>query len=280
MQLENILKTIDNCLPVETAMEGDRLGLQIQSGQDEIRKILITLELNKDVVKEATLQNANCIITFHPLIFFPILNINDNDRVGELCTLLIKNSIALISIHTNFDAFSEGTSFVLSKKLGLKRIGFLAPDKYYPDRGMGVIAESNGNLSQEELLQKVIAVCNSPIRYSLNSRTNIIKKIAIIGGSGSIFLNNAIDLGCDAFITADITYHTFHKANGKIMLIDPGHYEMEQFVPQALAELLMNEIKDENLVIITSKILTNPIRYYPETEYFYNKQKSYLIINK
>src|SRR3989339_1452082 len=100
MRLDSLLNKINNILPQDSGIEGDRLGLQIQSGRNNVSNILITMEVDKNVINEAIKLKCDCIITFHPLIYNPLLKIHDNDRVGYLTSELIKNSIALISIHT------------------------------------------------------------------------------------------------------------------------------------------------------------------------------------
>jgi dinuclear metal center YbgI/SA1388 family protein len=280
MRIERLLKIIDDCLPAGTAMDGDRIGLQVQSGRDEISNLLIALELNDQVIDQALKLNSHCIISFHPLIYSPLVSIQSNDRVGHLISRLIKNDIALIVIHTNFDAFKNGTSKVLADKLDLNVIGFLEPDSAFDQTGMGVIAEPKAPINESDLLQKVHSICGSPIRFSELSPQKDINKIAIVGGSGSSFLNSVINAGVDAFITADVTYHKFHQVFGAILLIDPGHYEMEQFVPEALANLLKEIINPlEYNSIDVSNVYTNPVRYYPETELYIQLQKK-ILLNK
>lgn len=278
MLIGELLKVIEKALPPETAMEGDRLGLQVQSGIREVRNILITMELNPEVIDFAEAQKADCIITFHPLIFRPVLSISDNDRVGSLLTKLIKKSIALISVHTNFDSYQKGTSYIIAEKLGLAVSGFLVPDNSVNGFGMGIIAELDNPIKPEDLLKKVTETCCSPLRFCEGKPGKLIEKIAIVGGSGSSFIDAALEAGVDCLITADITYHTFHRVAGKMALIDPGHYEMEQFVAEGLAALLKRELENTDIESINiSNITTNPVLYYPNTDYYLQSQKELLI---
>ena len=66
-----------------------------------------------------------------------------------------------------------------------------------------------------------------------------------------------------------------------MLLIDPGHYETEQFVPAGLARLLEENLdkKDYDKIIVSS-VLTNPVRYYPKSAEYIEKQKEYLNNNK
>ncbi len=280
MRIERLLKIIEEVLPPVSGMEEDRIGLQIQGGRKNISKILITMEIDDYVIKEAISKKTECIICFHPLIYHPLLSISEDSRVGTLSSTLIKNSISLIVVHTNFDSYSEGTSRLLADRLNLETIDFLVQNPKFKNKGMGIIAKPKKPVTGRELLNSVQKICNSPIRHSPWNDTKKIKTIAIVGGSGSMFIQNAINAGVDAFITADISYHHFHEANGKMMLIDPGHYEMEQFVPNGLLKLLKHELKTErDIKINLSNVFTNPVRYFPDTEKYIRLQKNYLINN-
>ncbi|HYF01771.1 MAG TPA: Nif3-like dinuclear metal center hexameric protein [Patescibacteria group bacterium] len=260
--LRDFLDIIERELPHGTAMEGDRLGLQIQSGRTEISSVLVCLDVTDEVILEARTIGCDCIVTFHPLLFAPMFSIAESDRIGRLTAELIRQNIALVSIHTNFDAFSQGTSEILAEKLGLDVTGVLIPDPNYEGRGVGAVAVAREAIRPEEFLQRVSAVCLAPLRFS-EPVSEFIEKIVIVGGSGSDFLKDVLKSGADAFITADVKYHTFHRASGHVMLIDAGHYETEQFVPEGITGLLKNLFSEWRINFSTTRTLTNPVRYYP-----------------
>jgi len=83
--------------------------------------------------------------------------------------------------------------------------------------------------------------------------------VAVIGGSGAFGIDAAAAKGADAFITGDLKYHDFFKGE-KILLIDAGHYESEQFVSQKLAEFISE--KFPNFAVKISGIGTNPVKYF------------------
>ena len=56
-----------------------------------------------------------------------------------------------------------------------------------------------------------------------------IKKVAVCGGAGSFLIKKAAQMGADMYITADIKYHEFFDAEGKLLVVDIGHYESEQY---------------------------------------------------
>jgi dinuclear metal center YbgI/SA1388 family protein len=277
MFLDELLQLINKIMPPETAMDGDRIGLQIDAGRKQVSKALIALEMTDEVVDEAIENNCDCMIVFHPLIFMPLKQIKFDERVGRITSKLIKNDIALISVHTAYDAYITGTNQILADLLELEIIQKLIPDQNYDGHGMGVLTKTIQPISPADLLEKVHEKLGVPLKYSEGSAKKI-NTVAIVGGSGSSFIRDALKSGADAFITADITYHTFHALKDKIWIIDPGHYEMEQFVGKGIAELLKTKFEDkkEKLDIIVSRVHTNPVRYYPETDKYIEKQKELL----
>ncbi len=261
MKIENFISTMEKIFPSQTAMQGDRVGLQLQSNKSDIQRILIAFEVTPAVIAEAITLQADMIFAFHPLIFNPLLKITNDDRVGALVTQLIQNKISLYIAHTNFDSYKFGTSKLLADKLGLDTKAFLVPDRNLPDFGMGIIAEYKEPISEAELLKKVKSVCKSSIRFNTLGSDKLYKKIAIVGGSGFSFIGDVLANQCDAFITADCSYHKFHEIDGKLLLIDPGHYEMEQFVAEGIESAIKQEFEGE-LEISVSGTNTNPILYY------------------
>lgn len=274
MLFRELSDILEKLLPPDTAMNGDRIGTQIEGSEAPVRKILTTLEVTDEVIEEATKYKIDTIITFHPLIFSPLIRIENSERVGRLIKKIIKNNINLFSVHTSFDAFENGTSKIIADKLELINTEFLVPDINYRSKGMGIKGEFLSEITLDKFLEKVSYIMKSPLRY--NYYKDKIKKVAILGGSGSSFIDDALKSGADAFITADVSYHKFHYVSGKMMIADPGHYEMEQFVAQGIKELLDENLPD-NIIIKKTSVLTNPVKYYPDTEKYLNRQNNYLI---
>ncbi len=278
MNLFQFVRAIEEVLPPDAAMEGDRIGLQLQSGRDDIASVLVTMEVTDDVVQEAIDLGCDCIVAFHPLIFAPLTSLCETDRVGRLCSRLIRSGIALVVAHTNFDAFPRGTSTLLAERLGLLVGGRLVDNPGRPGFGMGVIASPESALAPQELLECIAGVCRSPLRYTAGASKSI-TRIAIVGGSGASFIGKALAAQVDAFITADVKYHDFHRVRGALWLIDPGHYEMEQFVAEGLFALVHSIANSGGISAVRrSQVLPNPVQYYPDTGGYQQAQLEYLTV--
>ena len=126
--------------------------------------------------------------------------------------------------------------------------------------GMGMIGEFKNPMDELPFLNHLKTKMNTEaIRHSsfLNKK---IKKVAVLGGSGSFAIQAAKAQGADAFVTADLKYHDFFTAENKILLADIGHYESEQFTKNLLVAHLTKKIT--NFAIILSQTNTNPVKYF------------------
>lgn len=87
-----------------------------------------------------------------------------------------------------------------------------------------------------------------------------IKKIAVCGGAGKSFINDAISYGCDAYVTGDLSHHDYQKAyENKIMLIDATHYASEKVFLEIIKNTLVYEKIGFN---------DNNIKYFDQQNYF------------
>lgn len=275
MNLFYFLDYLDNLFPSEFALKDDRIGLQIHSGIIEVENLLIAYEITPEVVAEAVGNKCDTILVFHPLIYQPLREIKQSERVGRLTTLLLKNNISLISLHTRFDVVSNGTSFLFGKELGLENCRILDTNSLNPEFGMGCWGNFPTNIDVDEFLEKVYKITNSPIRFSIG-KSDKVKSVGIVGGSGSGYIPKAMELNLDAFITADVSYHNYHTTKNKLVLVDAGHYETEQFIVPSLTKIITNDKSSEFNSIIPSRTVTNPVFYYPETKDYANKQTKFV----
>ncbi|WP_298498624.1 Nif3-like dinuclear metal center hexameric protein [uncultured Algibacter sp.] len=125
--------------------------------------------------------------------------------------------------------------------------------------GMGMIGEFDKPMDEFSFLKHLKSKMNTEcIRHSslLNKK---IKKVAVLGGSGSFAIQAAKANGADAFVTADLKYHDFFTAENSILLADIGHYESEQYTKNLLVAYLTKKIT--NFAIILSQTNTNPVKY-------------------
>ena len=368
MNGKEIIKYLEEWAPKGIAWDKDNVGLQIGDPEIEVKNILLSLDFTDEVIEEAKQNKCNFIITHHPLLYYPLKNLdfskNQNARMIEK---LIKNNISLYSAHTNLDFTKHGVSFQLAKRLDLKEIRFLknlsnnqiklavfVPISHMNDvaeaihqSGGGIIGEyshcsfrtsgtgtfkgsqesnpstgSRGKIEfveevklevlidewklnhvikamkeahpYEEVAYDIYTLKNENINYGMgaigkletdmgirefldfiSSKLKInsfrftmsskkkIRSVAVCGGSCGELIDEAIRQNADAFITADLKYHSFQDAEDKILLIDAGHYETEiPVLDEVQKKLKMFLGNNEKIKVLKFKGTTNPIVFY------------------
>ena len=258
MTIRDVANYLEEIAPLHQAEDFDNVGLLIGSYTTEVKGILVALDTLEETVDEAIANKCNLIVSFHPIIFSGLKKINGNSYVERVVLKAIQNNIAIYATHTALDNSDVGVSAKMCEVLGLKNQKILIP-KEGDNIGMGMVGELAEAMTEEDFLNYTKMIFKSEgIRHSQNLGKPI-KKVAVLGGSGSFAIPNAMQENADAYISADFKYHDFFKAEAKILLIDVGHYESEQFTKNLLVEYLTK--KFTSFAVVLSEKSTNPIYY-------------------
>ena len=130
----------------------------------------------------------------------------------------------------------------------------------HPGIGAGLIGELSQPLDEIAFLSMVKKHFNLSVIKHTALTGKPVTKVALCGGAGSFLVSKALALGAQAFITADMKYHEFFDANGKMLVCDIGHYESEQSTIELLAEIL--EQKFPTFAVLKTEVKTNPVNYF------------------
>jgi dinuclear metal center YbgI/SA1388 family protein len=125
--------------------------------------------------------------------------------------------------------------------------------------GAGMVGELSKALSSQAFLEYLKAEMDLACIRHTAPMDRPIKRVAVCGGSGSFLIQEAILKQVDALVTADVKYHDFFKAEGKILIVDIGHYESEVGT-KVLIHTLLSE-KFASIVLLECETMTNPIYY-------------------
>ena len=106
----DIIQCIDAFAPFDTQWSFDNSGFLVGRREQEVTKLLVALDITREVVAEAARWGAELIVAHHPVIFDPVKQITDATPVGQILLELIENKIAAICTHTNLDAALGGST--------------------------------------------------------------------------------------------------------------------------------------------------------------------------
>jgi hypothetical protein len=125
--------------------------------------------------------------------------------------------------------------------------------------GAGCIGELESEMAVNEFLYRLSEIFGAKgIRHS-KPPEGTVKKVALCGGAGSVFISDAITKRADAYVTGDLKYHEFGNAEGEILLADIGHFESEKFSTEIIYDLIIK--KFPTFALRFSEKNTNQINY-------------------
>ncbi|MCF4102422.1 Nif3-like dinuclear metal center hexameric protein [Gillisia sp. M10.2A] len=130
----------------------------------------------------------------------------------------------------------------------------------HQEMGLGMIGDLEQEMDEKAFLELVKQTFKTGgIRHSA-LLGKAVKRVAVLGGSGGFAIENATRAKADFYITADLKYHDFYKAEQKLVVADIGHYESERYTKNLLHSYLSKKIS--NFALILANTQTNPIKYY------------------
>lgn len=240
--VRDIFAQMDQWAPFETQMDFDNAGFLVGRGEREVRKILVSLDITEPVADEAAEWGADLIVAHHPVIFHPVKRLTDETPTGRTLLALAERGIAAICAHTNLDAVWGGVNDALARKLGLTAIEPLKQDgvdQAGRPYGIGRVGNTAGVPMYAPAFAAFVkeALGANGVRF-VDARRPV-RRVAVGGGACADMLKDALALGCDTFVTADVKYNGFLDAKAMgVNLIDAGHYPTEQVVVPVLAKWL------------------------------------------
>ena len=247
----DVLSYVETLAPRSMKMDWDNVGLLCGGRNRPVTKILVALDPFEDVCREAARWGAELIVTHHPLIFQPLKSVTDDTAVGRAVQLLCAEGISAINAHTNLDCAPGGVNDCLAAALGLREIQVIAPS------GVDELGTPWGLLRQGVVKNQPLAYflahvkaalrCEG-LRYADGGRP--VHRVAVGGGACASELMDAVNAGCDTFVTADVKYNQFWDAKDLgLNLIDAGHFPTENPVTALLAEKIAAQFPEVTVKI-------------------------------
>ncbi len=186
-------------------------------------------------------------------------NENSNPEIGERFEFVESDEI---KIEVTFEKYLESKILkALFKNHVYEEVAYEIYDlqNQHQNIGLGMIGELENPMDEKSFLALVKDKMQAEgIRHSQFLGKKI-QKVAVLGGSGSFAIKNAIQAGADAFLTADLKYHQFYEAENQLILADIGHFESERYTKNYIVDFLRKKIL--NFAIILSEENTNPVKY-------------------
>ncbi|WP_150302798.1 Nif3-like dinuclear metal center hexameric protein [Pseudomonas saliphila] len=212
-------------------------GLQIE-GRDRVQRLVTGVTASQALIDAAIARGADMLLVHHGYFWkgesAPLTGIKKN-RIKAL----LDHDISLLAYHLPLDVHAEvGNNVQLARLLGWRIRGGLEPEN---PRSVGLHGELEKPQSACEMTESLTRVLGrAPLHIAGNDRP--IKRIAWCTGAAQGYIEKAIALGMDAFVTGEVSEPTVHSAreNG-IHFFAAGHHATERYGVQALGEKLAEQ---------------------------------------
>lgn len=220
-------------------------GLQVQ-GKDSIQKLITGVTASQALIDAAIELQADAILVHHGYFWKGENACVVGMKKNRLKTLL-SHDISLLAYHLPLDAHHElGNNVQLAKRLGL---GITEP--LYPEnpKQVGNIAV----LDEPMLAEDFSALCErvlgqKPIHIA--GANQFIKTIGFCTGAAQGFIEQAVVMGCDAYLSGEISEPTVHTARETgIHYFAAGHHATERYGVQAVGEFLAEKLGIEHVFV-------------------------------
>ena len=257
MKVKDVKKFLDERFPIANAESFDQnaIGLAIGDEEEEVKGIILTLDLTKEVIIEALKENCNLIISHHPFLFNPIQKVLFKSEKGEVIKLMCEHNLSLYSMHTNLDVGNGGVNDTLAKLLGLNDIKIINDEATFGNYlRYGKINE----MTLRELAEYVKKTFNLSGVRVLGDLNKKIKKVGVVGGSGAhpSDIMMAVKSGVDCYITGEVHLNNSQMASFYNLALIEVNHGVEKFVFYSLInelkEVLKIKFNYQNKIIITT----------------------------
>jgi len=245
---------MEEIAPPGLAESWDNVGLLVGSKNSDVNKIMITLDVTADVIKEAVEKKVDLIICHHPVLFHPIKSLTDSSVTGLQITALIRSGISVYVAHTNFDKAQGGTDDRLAELLGIKEIRPLSMER--ENSSFGRIGRLPKKQTLEAYLKQVRNALNADKVDYIGDPEKKIEVVASCAGAGGDLIQSALEAGADLYITGEAKYHDMLSVLDTDMAMAVlGHHTTEYPAMAALKQRLQNwfNVLQYDIEIISSE---------------------------
>ena len=262
-----VVEILHRRYPLDSAQEWDRVGVVLGDLTRPVSKIYFAVDVLPATVAEALEWGADFFIAHHPLFLFELAEPEPGTDPlpiapwkSEIASELEAAGVRLLTAHTNADIADPGVSDALADAIGLLNIVAMPG-------GLGRVGEVLRPVPLSKFVEQIarsIPVGVNGIRATGDPH-QLIKRVAVCGGSGDDRIEIVRELGVDAYLTADLKHHRVAEAlaAGAPVLIDAGHFATEwPWLPQA-ARLLADDLEAAGYArpeMKISEISTDPWR--------------------
>ena len=207
MLVADLVTAMDALAPPALAEAWDNVGLLIGDRADELRAVLVTIDVTAEVIDEALELGCTALVAYHPPIFQALRSLGPAD----LALHLARARLAVYSPHTALDVAAGGTNDVLAEVLDLREVQVLRPTTT-SGAGLGRVGVLSAPVRVTELVVKVKRALGIDHVLLAGRDDRMVDTLAVGAGAGASLLDDARRVGADALVCGELGHHDALRA--------------------------------------------------------------------
>lgn len=235
--LAELAASADRLLQPELFQDYCPNGLQVE-GRRTVRRLVTGVTASLALLEAAVAADADAILVHHGYFWkneAPVVTGMKRRRLG----LLLQHDISLLAYHLPLDAHPQyGNNAQLAARLGIATTGGLQAGPR-PIGNVGRLAEPLSLAAFAAHVEQRLG--RRPLTVAGGERP--IETIAWCTGGAQSYIEQAVALGVDAFLTGEVSEQTVHVARESgLHFIAAGHHATERYGAPAVGEYLAAEL--------------------------------------
>lgn len=212
-------------------IDSSKNGLQVGRVEKEVQRISFAVDASLATFEAAAEWQSDALFVHHGLFWKEPLRVVGSHY--HRIKFLLENDIALIAAHLPLDAHPLlGNNATMGALLGL-----MHPQPFGIYRGLpiGCYGKLPQAASVEEICEKLHFTAEGGL-HILPFGPPKIETVGIISGGAAFDVEQAIELGLDAYVTGEVNHSVYSTCKeAGITMISGGHYASEVFGVQQIA---------------------------------------------
>ena len=237
-KISDLLESLNERAPFWMAEAWDNVGLLVGNAESPVSRVLLSDDLTPSAVQHAREVGAELILNHHPCIFKGLKSVTTGELPGLERSIYecVRDGIAVLALHTNFDRADTQVGTRVAKGLGLQ------PEGVFDERdgtGYGVWGVLEKEQSSDEFFDQIKKTFDVEHFWAAFPFSKRVKRVGFTPGKGASFVQEALTRQLDVFITGEVGYHEMLRArNAGLCVVELGHRESERFFPEVVGEWL------------------------------------------
>lgn len=248
MKCKDVMEILEQLSPKGYACDWDNVGLLVGRKEKEVHKIMVALDASKEVVEHAVKEQADMLVTHHPMIFSSIKQINEEQFTTEKALSLAEHGISYYAMHTNFDAV--GGMAELAAGPEYLNLTDTSPIEESGEDGIGmgrygVLPNPMTAAQAAEYVKEKFQLPFVMLYQNREEKERLYDRLAVMPGSGKSDMKRVKENGYSLYLTGDFGHHDGLDAMDMgLSVIDATHYGLEHIFISFVAGYLRERVQD------------------------------------